>query len=232
MAISPNRSPASISETTVSRLSTRVGDRDRHPALQDDVDRLGGSPALNRTSPRTRLRSCRSLRSVRGRRRCVREEICLGEDLGVVSHVPGAPYYPPAACPPRRRVDLVVGGGSGDRFGSAKQYERIGEARIIDMARAAAKRARMGSSRRARRRRRAGARRRRRGHAKRRVRNGLAAVPADADIICVHDAARPLATSHLFRSVIAAVASGADGAVPGVPVTDTIKMVDRDGRRR
>ena len=32
----------------------------------------------------------------------------------------------------------MVGGGTGERFGSAKQYERIGDARIIDMARAAA----------------------------------------------------------------------------------------------
>ena len=47
-------------------------------------------------------------------------------------------------------------------------------------------------------------------------------------IICVHDAARPLASSDLFRSVIDAVADGADGAVPGAPVTDTIKIVDRD----
>ena len=65
-------------------------------------------------------------------------------------------------------------------------------------------------------------------HAARVVRNGLAAVPSDADIICVHDAARPLASSDLFRSVIDAVADGADGAVPGAPVTDTIKIVDRD----
>ena len=61
------------------------------------------------------------------------------------------------------------------------------------------------------------------------MRNGLAAVPFDADIICVHDAARPLASSDLFLSVIDAVVDGADGAVPGAPVTDTIKIVDRDG---
>jgi 2-C-methyl-D-erythritol 4-phosphate cytidylyltransferase len=58
------------------------------------------------------------------------------------------------------------------------------------------------------------------------VRNGLAAVPADAAIVCVHDAARPLATPELYARVIAAVAAGADGAIPGVPVTDTIKLVD------
>ena len=34
------------------------------------------------------------------------------------------------------------------------------------------------------------------------------------------------------RRCIAAVAAGADGAMPGVPVTDTIKLVDDDGRRR
>ena len=61
------------------------------------------------------------------------------------------------------------------------------------------------------------------------VRAGLAAVPEEAEIICVHDAARPLATTDLYRSVIAAVANGADGAIPGLGVTDTIKMVDADG---
>jgi 2-C-methyl-D-erythritol 4-phosphate cytidylyltransferase len=59
------------------------------------------------------------------------------------------------------------------------------------------------------------------------VGRGLAAVPAAADVIVVHDAARPLASEALFRSVIAAVASGeADGAIPGVAVSDTIKVVD------
>lgn len=57
------------------------------------------------------------------------------------------------------------------------------------------------------------------------VRAGLAAVPAEATVICVHDAARPFATAALFADVIAAVSGGADGAVPGLPVTDTIKVV-------
>ena len=61
------------------------------------------------------------------------------------------------------------------------------------------------------------------------VRAGLAAVPADADVVVVHDAARPLASAALFRAVIAAVAGGADGAVPGVAVADTIKRVAGDG---
>ena len=61
------------------------------------------------------------------------------------------------------------------------------------------------------------------------VRAGLAAVPDDAAVVCVHDAARPLATAATVRRVIAAVRAGADGAVPAVPVTDTIKVVDADG---
>jgi 2-C-methyl-D-erythritol 4-phosphate cytidylyltransferase len=54
-------------------------------------------------------------------------------------------------------------------------------------------------------------------------------VPPEADIICVHDAARPLASEALYRRVIDAVVAGADGVVPGIPVVDTIKVVDRDG---
>ena len=58
------------------------------------------------------------------------------------------------------------------------------------------------------------------------VRCGLARVPADAEVIVVHDAARPAAPAELFAAVVAAVRTGADGAVPGVPVTDTIKVVE------
>jgi 2-C-methyl-D-erythritol 4-phosphate cytidylyltransferase len=59
------------------------------------------------------------------------------------------------------------------------------------------------------------------------VRHGLAAVPADADVIVVHDAARPLASRGLFDAVIRAVADGgAGGAVPGLTPSDTIKVVD------
>jgi 2-C-methyl-D-erythritol 4-phosphate cytidylyltransferase len=58
------------------------------------------------------------------------------------------------------------------------------------------------------------------------VRLGLAAVPPEADVILVHDGARPFASTDLYRAVIAAVRGGADGAVPGIDVTDTIKVVD------
>lgn len=61
------------------------------------------------------------------------------------------------------------------------------------------------------------------------VRAGLAAVPDRAEVIVVHDAARPLASPALFEAVVDAVASGADGAVPGLALVDTVKRVV-DGR--
>lgn len=122
---------------------------------------------------------------------------------------------------------IVVAGGTGERFGGPKQYETLGRQRVIDIARATAAdcsdgvvvvvppadAAREGGV--------AGGRTRSDS-----VRAGLAAVPNDADIICVHDAARPLASAALFEAVIDAVADGADAAVPGVPVADTVKVVD------
>lgn len=62
------------------------------------------------------------------------------------------------------------------------------------------------------------------------VRSGLASLP-ECDVVVVHDAARPLASTNLFREVVAAVNSGVDGAIPGLPVTDTVKRTTvRDGR--
>jgi len=120
----------------------------------------------------------------------------------------------------------VVGGGSGRRFGTPKQYEVIGSTRVIDRSVAVARSvsdgvvvvvppqdaAREGAVA---------------GGATRSdsVRAGLAAVPADATIVLVHDAARPLASVELYRRAIAAVHDGADAAIPGIPVTDTIKVV-------
>jgi 2-C-methyl-D-erythritol 4-phosphate cytidylyltransferase len=51
----------------------------------------------------------------------------------------------------------------------------------------------------------------------------------DADVIVVHDAARPMATPGLFTSVVDAVLAGADGAVPGLPISDTVKRIRLDG---
>lgn len=61
------------------------------------------------------------------------------------------------------------------------------------------------------------------------VRAGLAAVPADVEVIVIHDGARPLCPPALFEAVVAAVRAGADAALPTVPVTDTLKRVGRGG---
>ncbi len=62
------------------------------------------------------------------------------------------------------------------------------------------------------------------------VRNGLEALPDVATIVVIHDAARPGAPVELFESVINAVEAGADAAVPGLAVPDTLKQV-QDGPR-
>jgi 2-C-methyl-D-erythritol 4-phosphate cytidylyltransferase len=125
---------------------------------------------------------------------------------------------------------VVVGGGSGRRFGLLKQYEALGDARVIDWSLRVAAAASDGvvvvvpaedaereqavaggDSRSA------------------SVRAGLAAVPDEATIVCVHDAARPFATADMFERVCGAVVDGADAAIPGIEVTDTIKVVAPDG---
>ncbi len=58
------------------------------------------------------------------------------------------------------------------------------------------------------------------------VRNGLAAVPSDATIVLVHDAARPFASPPLYAAVIAAVEAGATVVVPAIAVVDTIRSLD------
>jgi 2-C-methyl-D-erythritol 4-phosphate cytidylyltransferase len=59
------------------------------------------------------------------------------------------------------------------------------------------------------------------------VRNGLDAVPSEAEFVVVHDAARPLAPPSVFAAVLEAVSEdGVDGAVPGLAPSDTIKVVD------
>ena len=54
------------------------------------------------------------------------------------------------------------------------------------------------------------------------VRNALAAA-GDADVVVVHDAARPLLEPELVERCIAALDGGADAAIAAAPVTDTIK---------
>ena len=121
--------------------------------------------------------------------------------------------------------------GRGDRFGAAKQFAEVGGERLVDRAVDACRAvcdevvvvlpagmewsgspvdavvpggaARSDS-----------------------VRAGLGALRRDAEIVIVHDAARPLASRALFDAVIDAVRAGADAAVPGVAVADTLKRVD------
>ena len=130
---------------------------------------------------------------------------------------------------------IVVAAGSGTRFGKPKQFESLGAETVLDHAIAQALTVsdgvvvvlatdRLGlqlpngciSVE-------GGATR------SESVRAGLDAVPETAEIICVHDAARPLASEDLFWRVVESVRGGADGAVPGIAVSDTIKEVDNFG---
>ena len=154
---------------------------------------------------------------------------------------PGAtePAAPPVWC-------VLVAAGSGSRFGGAKQFATLGGRTVLERAVSVAAdccdgvvvvahpesvdtarelvdvsvpggcrvvpggNTRSGSSR-----------------------LGVEAVPDSAEVILVHDAARPLATAEVYGRVIDAVRNGADGAVPVVPVVDTIRdtdgeLVDRD----
>ena len=55
------------------------------------------------------------------------------------------------------------------------------------------------------------------------VRAGVAEVPAEAAVILVHDAARPLLPPEVIPRLLVALAEGFDGAVPGLAVSDTVK---------
>jgi 2-C-methyl-D-erythritol 4-phosphate cytidylyltransferase len=62
------------------------------------------------------------------------------------------------------------------------------------------------------------------------VRAGLAEVPDEALVVLVHDAARPLVSEAVIERVLASLSDGWDGAVPGLPLADTLKRVGPDGR--
>ena len=129
---------------------------------------------------------------------------------------------------------VLLAGGSGQRFGSLKQFDSLAGVRVIDRSARTAAAAcdgvvavlpadslatpdgqipdatavvAGGASR------------------SDSVRAGLAAIPAEATVILVHDAARPLATAELFARVIAQVQSGVSAVVPAVQVVDTIRVV-------
>jgi 2-C-methyl-D-erythritol 4-phosphate cytidylyltransferase len=61
------------------------------------------------------------------------------------------------------------------------------------------------------------------------VRAGLAVIGPDVDVVLVHDAARPLTPPDVVARVLAALAGGARGVVPVLPVADTVVLVEDDG---
>ncbi|MCH5325669.1 MAG: 2-C-methyl-D-erythritol 4-phosphate cytidylyltransferase [Duncaniella sp.] len=64
------------------------------------------------------------------------------------------------------------------------------------------------------------------------VRNALALVDAErVGWISVHDAARPMVTPALFGRLLEAL-PGADGVIPAVPVTDSLRLLSADGASR
>ncbi len=129
---------------------------------------------------------------------------------------------------------IVVAAGDGARFGGAKQFARLGGSTVLDRAVGTAREScdgvvvvlATGASWDVP----AGVRTATGGATRSEsVRAGLACVPETADVVVVHDAARPLASRGLFASVIGAIRAGADAAVPALPVVDTLKRVrDRD----
>ena len=128
---------------------------------------------------------------------------------------------------------IVVAAGGGTRFGRAKQFESIGATTVLGRSVDTASRAGegvvvvlpagtewkaptgvrtvVGGATRS-----------------ESVRAGLALVPDDAEVIVVHDAARPVASEALYRAVVDAVRHGADAAIPALAVSDTLKRIDGD----
>jgi 2-C-methyl-D-erythritol 4-phosphate cytidylyltransferase len=136
---------------------------------------------------------------------------------------------------------VVVAGGSGSRFGRPKQFVPLAGRPVAEWSVAAARKATDGvvlvvpasevapsrslgadvvvaggESRSA------------------SVRQGLARVPSSAQVVVVHDAARPLASPALFAAVVAPLLDDSlgevDAVVCGIPVADTLKRVDeREG---
>lgn len=127
---------------------------------------------------------------------------------------------------------IVLGAGSGSRFGAQKQFASIGDKSILEMSIAVAKecadlvvvvrppeildspvfaRADVVVS--------GGATR------SESVRLGLAVVPEEVRFVLIHDGARPLADVRLYERVLVALRNGAKAVVPFVAVTDTLKRM-------
>jgi 2-C-methyl-D-erythritol 4-phosphate cytidylyltransferase len=61
------------------------------------------------------------------------------------------------------------------------------------------------------------------------VANGLEDIPDECNVVLVHDAARPFVPDAMIDRVVAAARAGT-GALPALPVVDTLKSVDAAGR--
>jgi 2-C-methyl-D-erythritol 4-phosphate cytidylyltransferase len=61
------------------------------------------------------------------------------------------------------------------------------------------------------------------------VRAGLAEVPEDAAVVLVHDAGRPVLPEEVIERVLSALGEGWDGAVPALPLADTVKRAGPEG---
>ena len=127
----------------------------------------------------------------------------------------------------------MVAAGAGSRFGKPKQYEALGDRRVVDWSLFIAREltdhivlvvppdrtsdnepladvvVAGGATR------------------SESVRSGLAALSEAVTHVLVHDAARPVPVTEVWRRVLDALGQGADAVVPVVPVTDTLR--ERDG---
>lgn len=61
------------------------------------------------------------------------------------------------------------------------------------------------------------------------VSNALAAVREGCQYIGVHDGVRPIITPEVVSDAIAAVREGAEGAIPAIEVTDSLRLIQADG---
>lgn len=67
------------------------------------------------------------------------------------------------------------------------------------------------------------------------VRNGLSVLPDDCEEVLIHDAARPFVSPALVNRILDGLHGETPGeriaaCIPGVPVVDTIKVMDEDGK--
>ena len=59
--------------------------------------------------------------------------------------------------------------------------------------------------------------------------NGLLALPEDADIVAIHDAARPFVSARIIEATLESAMAHGSGVI-STPVVDTIKQISEDGR--